>query len=300
VSHPLLRVNTFCLFLLRVVICPLCFMVCVPLAHPFCAPTADKISLAARNVLVLNTHERPLKLRIADFGLSRLIPDGESSVTAVGYQVPYRYLDPAVLHEHAFDKETDVWAGGVLFWEMAARRTPYEEIPIALDVLYACSKGLRLQRPTPRFPVRMPDAVLDEFYDVMKSCWVTENRPTFRKLASKFGEMIKRGAGDLTGEDASKNKVEHKGAPVATSFTPYQQMVTNHHRVEDGYGDLEIRSSADPSTPQVWVPSGTASPVPGHQLVLPPGTTMLYDAQGKPYFQNNVDKTTSYEIPKGT
>ena len=200
----------------------------------------------------MNMHQRPLKLRIADFGLSDVIPDGEDAVSAAGRMTAWRYADPAVLSKKRFNRESDVWAAGVTMWEMTARSTPYVDVKHASDVIFACAKGLRLPKPAPgslNLPVLMPAAVVDELYELMLSCWLPTDRPSFRDLAAKLGDMNKRGKWNLSGEESAtpikgtpRSKEASPRLPVALpSGSPrdrsqYARMLADRSTEGDGYG----------------------------------------------------------------
>jgi len=62
--------------------------------------------LAARNVLVC---EGKL-VKIADFGLPRKV--------YVARKLPMKWLSPEVIHDQVFTTESDVWAYGILLWEI--------------------------------------------------------------------------------------------------------------------------------------------------------------------------------------
>lgn len=66
--------------------------------------------LACRNILL--GHGKVLK--ISDFGLSRV---GIYVKTTSG-RIPLRWLSVEAMRDHAYSTKSDVWAYGVLLWEI--------------------------------------------------------------------------------------------------------------------------------------------------------------------------------------
>ena len=73
--------------------------------------------LAARNALV----DSKQQARLADFGLSRRVDDanGENAYMSVTTRpLPMRWMAPEAIELKRYNTETDVWAYGVLVWEV--------------------------------------------------------------------------------------------------------------------------------------------------------------------------------------
>ena len=72
--------------------------------------------LACRNVLV----GEDKKLKISDFGLSRVVPEGDGLyVKTVWGRVPWKWLAIESIMNRQFTCASDVWAYGVVLWEIA-------------------------------------------------------------------------------------------------------------------------------------------------------------------------------------
>ncbi|UYV74395.1 ABL1 [Cordylochernes scorpioides] len=71
--------------------------------------------LAARNCLVGDRH----LVKVADFGLARLMDRGGSYTAHPGAQFPIKWTAPEGLAFNRFSTKSDVWAFGVLLWELA-------------------------------------------------------------------------------------------------------------------------------------------------------------------------------------
>ena len=68
--------------------------------------------LACRNVLV---GDKKI-LKISDFGLSR---EGDTYVKSGSGRLPYKWMALESLGEREFTSQSDVWAYGVVLWEIA-------------------------------------------------------------------------------------------------------------------------------------------------------------------------------------
>ena len=66
--------------------------------------------LAARNVLLSENHV----LKISDFGLSR----HGVYVNTRNRMLPLRWLAPESITDHLYSSKSDVWAFGVVLWEI--------------------------------------------------------------------------------------------------------------------------------------------------------------------------------------
>ncbi|XP_062916627.1 tyrosine-protein kinase BTK isoform X2 [Mobula hypostoma] len=134
--------------------------------------------LAARNCLV----DEAGTVKVSDFGLSRYVLDDEYT-SSQGSKFPVRWSPPEVLNFSRFSSKSDVWAFGVLVWEIfSLGKTPYERFSNA-DVVEHIIQGRRLYRP---------QQATEHVYNIMYSCWdeKAENRPTFSLLLSNIQELV--------------------------------------------------------------------------------------------------------------
>ncbi|XP_060105878.1 tyrosine-protein kinase BTK isoform X1 [Heteronotia binoei] len=137
--------------------------------------------LAARNCLV---HEQGT-IKVSDFGLSRYVLD-DDYISSMGSKFPVRWSPPEVLLYSKFSSKSDIWAFGVLMWEVyTLGKMPYERFTNS-ETTEHVTKGLRLYRP---------QLASERVYSIMYSCWheKAEERPTFQVL---LGNIL-----DLANED---------------------------------------------------------------------------------------------------
>ncbi|CAN7948906.1 unnamed protein product, partial [Ixodes pacificus] len=113
--------------------------------------------LAARNCLVGENYV----VKVADFGLARYVMDDEYTSSG-GAKFPIKWAPPEVLGYTRFSSKSDVWAYGVLMWEVfTCGKIPYGRAANA-EVVEQVQQGQRLARP---------HACPSEVYQVMRSCW---------------------------------------------------------------------------------------------------------------------------------
>ncbi|EDQ87613.1 uncharacterized protein MONBRDRAFT_27155 [Monosiga brevicollis MX1] len=80
--------------------------------------------LAARNVLVARL--QPISIRLADFGLSRLVSKDDYYRSRGKDGLPFRWMAPEAIRELRFSQASDVWSLGVVVWEVLHHgQTPY-------------------------------------------------------------------------------------------------------------------------------------------------------------------------------
>lgn len=136
--------------------------------------------LAARNCLVGENNV----IKVADFGLARHVLDNEYTCST-GTKFPVRWSSPEILNLNKFSTQSDVWAFGVLMWEIfTCGDLPYGKNNQNREVYEkVCERRQCLEKPE-----KCPDQV----YSIMISCWgyEPEDRPTFNQLCSDLRVII--------------------------------------------------------------------------------------------------------------
>ncbi|XP_036694946.1 cytoplasmic tyrosine-protein kinase BMX isoform X4 [Balaenoptera musculus] len=130
--------------------------------------------LAARNCLV----DSDLSVKVSDFGMTRYVLD-DQYVSSVGTKFPVKWSAPEVFHYFKYSSKSDVWAFGILMWEVfSLGKQPYDLYDNS-QVVVRVSQGHRLYRP---------QLASDTVYQVMYRCWheLPEKRPTFQQLLSSI------------------------------------------------------------------------------------------------------------------
>ncbi|XP_048212362.1 tyrosine-protein kinase ABL2 isoform X7 [Perognathus longimembris pacificus] len=134
--------------------------------------------LAARNCLVGENHV----VKVADFGLSRLMT-GDTYTAHAGAKFPIKWTAPESLAYNTFSIKSDVWAFGVLLWEIATYgMSPYPGIDLS-QVYDLLEKGYRMEQP---------EGCPPKVYELMRACWKWSpaDRPSFAETHHAFETMF--------------------------------------------------------------------------------------------------------------
>ncbi|KAK5642753.1 hypothetical protein RI129_008920 [Pyrocoelia pectoralis] len=167
--------------------------------------------LAARNCLVGENH----LVKVADFGLARLMRDDTYTAHA-GAKFPIKWTAPEGLAYNKFSTKSDVWAFGILLWEIATYgMSPYPGVDLT-DVYHMLEKGYRMECP-PGCPPKI--------YELMRQCWQwhAHERPTFREIHHALENMFQESSiteevekqlqgSDGTGTPLLSYKKSHSGS----------------------------------------------------------------------------------------
>lgn len=130
--------------------------------------------LAARNCLVGSENI----VKVADFGLARYVLDDQYTSSG-GTKFPIKWAAPEVLNYTRFSSKSDVWAYGVLIWEIfSCGKMPYGRLKNT-EVVERVQRGIILEKPK---------ACIKELYEIMCNCWApcAEDRPSFRALKEQL------------------------------------------------------------------------------------------------------------------
>jgi len=134
--------------------------------------------LAARNCLVGLENV----VKVADFGLARYVIDDQYTSNG-GAKFPIKWSPPEVLNFTRFSSKSDVWAYGVLCWEIfTAGEMPYGRAKNP-EVVERVQRGQILSQPT---------ACPNQVYEVMRLCWaaIPDDRPSFRVIKEQLTPIL--------------------------------------------------------------------------------------------------------------
>lgn len=138
--------------------------------------------VAARNCLMGGG-----QVKIADFGLTREGPDYKMDMKK---KVPIRWLSPETLKKGLYSYKTDVFAFGIMAWEIIEDgKEPYPGMKV-LEVAVEVPKGYRM-----KFNAEV-NVEFGEF--ILSNCWPhePEQRSTMKGVVKFLKEFVKGQGGD--------------------------------------------------------------------------------------------------------
>ncbi|XP_072367374.1 tyrosine-protein kinase ABL2 isoform X1 [Scyliorhinus torazame] len=212
--------------------------------------------LAARNCLVGENHV----VKVADFGLSRLMT-GDTYTAHAGAKFPIKWTAPESLAYNTFSIKSDVWAFGVLLWEIATYgMSPYPGIDLS-QVYDLLEKGYRMEQP---------EGCPPKVYELMRSCWQWNpmERPSFAEIHQAFETMfhdssISEEVAEELGKTASSTVITHqlqlpllptKTRTLKKNAENKENMDMDHHAVAQttvpGMGTNTAPCSISPALPR--------------------------------------------------
>ncbi|XP_050544021.1 vascular endothelial growth factor receptor 1 isoform X2 [Daktulosphaira vitifoliae] len=170
--------------------------------------------LATRNVLLAEDNI----VKICDFGFAKTMYNSENyKKKSAKDLLPVKWMAIESLRDRVFSTQSDVWAFGIVLWEIFSLAvTPYPKIQ-QFEVLFnKLVEGYRMEQP---------EYANSDIYNIMLDCWKMNPlaRPSFNNLAQRLGDLL---------EDSTKShymnlnevylRMNTEGAPS----TDYLSMLT--------------------------------------------------------------------------
>lgn len=131
---------------------------------------------------------------IADFGFAKFVDSASVQVATAGVQVgTYFWMAPEMMEHAQFSAASDMYAFGIIVWEMMACKLPYQSFKVLLQLQKAVLRG---ERPPldPAWP--------HECQSLMTNCWA--NDPLQRWTAVQVVQFLGK---------------EHTAGKAQTAFT---------------------------------------------------------------------------------
>ncbi|CAF2102851.1 BnaA05g30750D [Brassica napus] len=141
-----------------------------------CSPPIVHRDLKSSNLLV----DRNWTVKVADFGLSRI--KHEPYLTSKSGKGTPQWMAPEVLRNESVDEKSDIYSFGVVLWELATGKIPWETLN-SMQVIGAV--GFMNQR------LEIPKDIDPRWISLIESCWHSDTklRPTFQELMEELRDM---------------------------------------------------------------------------------------------------------------
>ncbi|CAH1099078.1 unnamed protein product [Psylliodes chrysocephalus] len=134
-----------------------------------------------------------------------------------GAKFPIKWTAPEGLAYNKFSTKSDVWAFGILLWEIATYgMSPYPGVDLT-DVYHMLEKGYRMECP-PGCPPKI--------YELMRQCWQwhANDRPTFKEIHHALENMFQESS--IT-EEVEK-QLQFNDSPSIPLGTPHMAFKKSH------------------------------------------------------------------------
>ncbi|CEF60941.1 Tyrosine-protein kinase receptor torso [Strongyloides ratti] len=142
--------------------------------------------LAARNILL----DGDLVAKISDFGLSRVFDTHDYDIEMqneymlrTNAKIPVKHTAIEALRDGVYTEKSDVWAYGVLLFEIFSLGSiPYETLSL-VEILPFLANGSRLPRPL---------LVTDSVWEIIEKCWLEDpkDRPNFNEIRTNLTKLL--------------------------------------------------------------------------------------------------------------
>ena len=163
------------------------------------------MNLATQNIQLTTEGD----VKIAAFRVSQELPMGEATVVLGAPKfLLWRWMAPESMDKSTYCFATDVWAFGVVCWELfTCGMRPYEGTR-GSEIYQALHGGMRLDKPA---------ACSDHVYNtILRPCWEANpaHRPTFVEIRARITNHA-----TPTDADAEDEYLETDGKAPATKYT---------------------------------------------------------------------------------
>ncbi|MDB5064170.1 MAG: serine/threonine protein kinase, partial [Chloroflexi bacterium] len=132
--------------------------------------------LKPENILLDRGHGDPLRARVSDFGIARLTT-GPALTRTTGLIGTPEYMAPEMAEQHDVGPPVDVYAAGIVLYELLTGRTPFRGGP-AVAIL---------RRHLDEVPAR-PDGLHDALWQLLSEMLVRQ--PELRPTAGQAAERL--------------------------------------------------------------------------------------------------------------
>ena len=119
-------------------------------------------------------------IKVADFGLTRFLSEGKQ-MTQVGTPM---WMAPEIIQGRQYTQKADVYAFGIILWEVLTRLEPYEDKEPMQIVLEVVNNQLR--------PYTPPELLASPLVPLMTDCWSEQpaSRPSFQQCVARLEKIL--------------------------------------------------------------------------------------------------------------
>ena len=144
-------------------------------------------------------------IKVGDFGLTRFLSEGKQ-MTQVGTPM---WMAPEIIQGRQYTQKADVYAFGIILWEVLTRLEPYEDKEPMQIVLEVVNQQLRPHLPT--------ELHASPMVPLMTECWAQDPgvRPTFQQCVVRLEAIL----ADVEG--AEEGEVKGGGKKGWRALTPH-------------------------------------------------------------------------------
>lgn len=131
-----------------------------------------------KSLNILLDHNNTVK--ICDFGLSKMKKDSDVMTKKIGTPI---WMAPELIRGEDYNEKVDVYAYGVILWEMATGKLPYADMDSIQIAVAVSSKGLR-----PPIPDTWPPFIRE----LAQQCWHENQavRPSFQQILDRLNMWV--------------------------------------------------------------------------------------------------------------
>ncbi|XGW06355.1 hypothetical protein V3C99_016566 [Haemonchus contortus] len=223
----------------------------------------------------------------SDFGLARGVFNSEYYKVRGEDFLPLRWLAPECIMEGMFSSKSDIWAFGILMYEIVSLgQKPYLNMDNNQVLTHVRNGG------TPPKPVYCPDPL----FKIMQLCWTFERdqRPSFVEILSMFEKLRDKvefqddkpyppcgghynGAFDLSQDSTSSEKLDTDKGIYNQGYNEMERLSEQIRFEKSGNGSAAVRKYSGPLTMRSMRKDSKTKPTP---FALP--------AEGDTRFQSSV------------
>ncbi|XP_062297514.1 receptor-type tyrosine-protein kinase FLT3 [Scomber scombrus] len=190
-----------------------------------CGKNCIHRDLAARNVLV--TKGRMVK--IGDFGLARDIDNDSNYVVRGNVRLPVKWMAPESIFQGMYTMKSDVWAYGILLWEIFSLGvTPYPDMKVDHVFYSMIEKGFKME---------CPYYANQSVYEIMCKCWALDacQRPSFSKMVSFMSSLLTDREEKLYHNMLNDYSCDYQNAPVILDISALTKQNENKTQSVNDY-----------------------------------------------------------------